>query len=153
MRHFQCQAVVAAGLCVAGAVSAAPIRLTEVNGDGCVPSYVYNAPLSADQIRSKRYPAHAIAVIHDNCSDGDELVVGLDDGLHHLRRSVKAGTPLYQGPAFAGDGIAVKIRGGTLVLKLDETPDICGSEWRQLQVVVTRGRDSLTFRGTLGIGC
>ena len=140
---------------VAGQAVAAAIPLTEVNGDSCVPTYIYNVRLSAKQIRSKHYPANSIAVIHDNCSDGSELVVGVGGVAHHLVRKTTSGQPqaLYEGGAFFGEGLEVEIRGGSLTLCLDDTSVTCGGEWRRVHVKVSRGRDSSDFDGTMASSC
>ena len=44
-------AAILASQIVADQAMAAAIALTEVNGDGCVPTYIYNVRLSAKQIR------------------------------------------------------------------------------------------------------
>ena len=148
-------AAILMGLAVGQRALAAAVPLTEVNGDGCVPTYIFSEPLSAKQIRSKRYPAKAIAVIHDNCSDGSELVVGVDGVAHHLVRKTVAGRPqsLYEGSAFYGDGLEIEIRGGQLTLRLNDTAEACGGEWRRVHVKVSRGRDSSTFDGELASSC
>jgi len=148
-------AAILAGQIVAGQAMAAAIPLTEVNGDGCVPTYIYNVRLSAQQILSKHYPANSIAVIHDNCSDGSELVVGIGGVAHHLARKTISGKSqsLYEGGAFFGEEFKVEIRGGSLTLRLDDTAATCGGEWRRVHVKVSRGRDSSDFDGTLASSC
>jgi hypothetical protein len=143
---------------IAGAAQAASsdaIRLTEVAADGCSPALIYAAVLSTEQVLSKRRPPGLPPVMHDNCSDGSELVVGLNGERHLLSRPAKRGQyqPLYAGSPFVEQSAQVTLRGGDLILRLPETSESCGGEWRRVQVTVkVRGR-TISIQGTLASSC
>jgi hypothetical protein len=145
-------AILAGTTSVAAATS---VRLTEVTPDGCSPTLVYSAVLSKEQIRSKRHPTGVIPVMHDNCSNGSELVVGLDGEHYRLSRPVERGDyrPLYEGSPFAWQAIQVEVRGGELILDLPETNESCGGQWRKVEVTVKKGAQLLRFGGTLVSSC
>ena len=134
--------------------AASEIVLTEVNGDGCVPGYIYNKVLTKRQIFSENPSTGYVAFIHDNCSAGDEIVVGINGVVHHLRRKVdkELRNEITDGKPFRDGNIVVTIRNQRVIAKLD-SGDRCGGTFWRVQIILNVGRQRKVINGTLDDSC
>ncbi len=131
------------------------IVLTEVNGDGCVPGFIYNKVLTKEQVLSKNQSVKHFAFIHDNCSAGDEIVVGINGVSHHLRRKVdeESRNEITDGRPFEGDNIVASIKKQLLIAKFKDSDDRCGGALWRVQVILNVGRQRKIIDGTLDYSC
>lgn len=128
--------------------------LSAVNGDGCVPGYVYDRVFTPAEVRSK-YHKNAKAFIHDNCSAGDELIIGINGKSQALSRVIKAvgSGEIDDGHPFSDANTVVVIQRIRLIAQLKDSSEKCGGSWWIVKVTVASDGEKKVVNGTLAHSC